>query len=211
MTLKLDGWPWNTIGIIFNAQWSCLHDFITFSRYWLKLSSGNGPKPPKSTFFGVAVTLKFDEWPWKTIGITSGALSSYMHDFIIISLYWLELSSGNAEIRPNCLFLARVTLIFNGWPWKSIGILFDTFPTHMHGFVIIGHCTLVTVRKRIKLPKTCFRHRDLEIWATTLTLCMDITLGGGNKVVKFHDDMMRGTESKRCDGQTDGRTDGHSG
>ena len=200
VTLKLDGWPWNTIGIIFNAQWSCLHDFITISRYWLDILSENGPKPQKSTFFGVAVTLKFDQWPWKTIGILSSAFPSYVHDFIVIGQIKLELSSGNGpkpqkwsffgvsvtlkfdelpwktigtlssafpsyvhdfiaigQIKlelssgngaktlksgQNCLFLARVTLIFNGWPWKLIGILFHTFPSHMHGFRIIGQFKL---------------------------------------------------------------------
>ena len=146
VTLKLDGWPWNTIGIIFNAQWSCLHDFITISRYWLEISSGNGPKPPKSTFFGVAVTLKFDEWPWKTIRTLSSAFPSYVHDFIAIGQIKLELSSGNGaktlKSGQNCLFLAHVNLIFNGWPWKSIGILFDTFPSHMHGFWIISQFKL---------------------------------------------------------------------
>ena len=121
VTLKLDGWPWNTIGIIFNAQWSCLHDFITISRYWLDISSGNGPKPQKSKFFGVAVTLKFDEWPWKTIGILSFAFPSYVHDFIAIGQIKLELSSGNgAKPQKSIFFGVAVTLKFDEWPWLNI-------------------------------------------------------------------------------------------
>ena len=41
----------------------------------------------------------------------------------------------------------------------------------------------------------------------TLTFCMDLTLVIGNNSLKFHDDPMMGTYSKRCDGQTDGQTD----
>ena len=42
------------------------------------------------------VTLKFDGWPSKTIGHLSKALSSYMHHFLIICEFKLDLQSGNA-------------------------------------------------------------------------------------------------------------------
>ena len=41
------------------------------------------------------VTLKLDGWPWKTIGHLFYATSSYMHHFIIICEFKLELQSGN--------------------------------------------------------------------------------------------------------------------
>ena len=48
------------------------------------------------------VTSKFDGWPWKTIGLLSLATSSFVHHFIAIGQFKLELQSGN---RVNwCLF-----------------------------------------------------------------------------------------------------------
>ena len=43
------------------------------------------------------VTLKFDGWPWKTIGHLSYAASSFVHHFIAIGEFKLELQSGNAQ------------------------------------------------------------------------------------------------------------------
>ena len=43
------------------------------------------------------VTLKFDGWPWKTIGHLFCAASSFVHHFITIIEFKLELQSGNAQ------------------------------------------------------------------------------------------------------------------
>ena len=42
------------------------------------------------------VTLKFDGWPWKTIGHLSFAVSSFVQHFIATGEFKLELQSGNA-------------------------------------------------------------------------------------------------------------------
>ena len=71
------------------------------------------------------VTLKFDGWPWKTIGHLFYVASSFMHDFIAISEFKLKLQSGKAHwiwVKFDD-FLSRVTLKFDGWPWKTIGHL----------------------------------------------------------------------------------------
>ena len=43
------------------------------------------------------VTLKFNGWPWKTIGHLSFAVSSFVQHFIAIDEFKLELQSGNAQ------------------------------------------------------------------------------------------------------------------
>ena len=43
------------------------------------------------------VTLKFDRWPWKTIGYLFYATSSCVHHFTAIGEFKLELQSGNAQ------------------------------------------------------------------------------------------------------------------
>ena len=72
------------------------------------------------------VTLKFDGWPWKTIGHLFYVASSFMHHFIAIGEFKLKLQSGNAQSGSNAkLFRAvRVTLKFDRWPSKTIGHLF---------------------------------------------------------------------------------------
>ena len=48
---------------------------------------------------------------------------------------------------------------------------------------------------------------DLDFWPLTLTFCMDVTFVIGNNSWKFHDDTMKGTWWKTCDGRTDRQTD----
>ena len=43
------------------------------------------------------VTLKFNVWPWKTIGHLFYATSSFLHHFVAIGEFKLELQSGNAQ------------------------------------------------------------------------------------------------------------------
>ena len=51
------------------------------------------------------VTLKFDRWPWKTIGHLSYATSSFVQHFIGIGEFNLELQSGNASLTANLMKL----------------------------------------------------------------------------------------------------------
>ena len=51
------------------------------------------------------VTLKFDGWPWKTIGHLCYVASSFLHHFIAIGELKLELQSGNAKLG------------YDLWPW----------------------------------------------------------------------------------------------
>ena len=58
------------------------------------------------------VTLKFDGWPWKTIGHLSCAVSSFVQHFIAIGEFKLELQSGNAQFGWNSTIFRAV------WPWN---------------------------------------------------------------------------------------------
>ena len=58
------------------------------------------------------VTLKFDGWPWKTIGHLSFAVSSFVQHFIAIGEFKLELQSGNAHFGSNSTIFRAV------WPWN---------------------------------------------------------------------------------------------
>ena len=56
------------------------------------------------------VTLKFDGWPWKTIGHLSFAVSSCLQHFMAIGELKLELQSGNAQFGSNSTVFTAV------WP-----------------------------------------------------------------------------------------------
>ena len=85
------------------------------------------------------VTLKFDGWPWKTIGHLFYVASSFVNHFIDISEFKLELQSGNAQFGFKIgNVLSCVTLKFHRWPWKTIGHLFYATSSFVHHFVAIG-------------------------------------------------------------------------
>ena len=58
------------------------------------------------------VTLKFDGWPSKTIGHLFYATSSFVHHFVAIGEFKLELQSGNAQSRSKSKIFWAV------WPWN---------------------------------------------------------------------------------------------
>ena len=85
------------------------------------------------------VTLKLDGWPRKTIGHLFHVASSFVHHFTAISEFKLELESGIAQFwSKSTIFLSRVTLKINGWPWKTIGHLFYATSSFVHHFIPIG-------------------------------------------------------------------------
>ena len=88
------------------------------------------------------VTLKFDGWPWKTIGHPSFAVSSFVQHFIAIGELKLELQSGNAQFGSNSTIFRAVWPWTLQWPWKTIGHLYYATSSSMHHFVAIGELKL---------------------------------------------------------------------
>ena len=58
------------------------------------------------------VTLKFDGWPWKTIGYLFYATSSFVYHFAAIGEFKLELQSGNTQFGSKLVIFCPV------WPWN---------------------------------------------------------------------------------------------
>ena len=71
-----------------------------------------GPIRVKIGNFLPRVTLKFDRWPWKTIGHLFYTTRSFVHHFIAIGQFKLELKSGNAKFGSKSAILCPV------WPWS---------------------------------------------------------------------------------------------
>ena len=111
VTLKFDGWPWKTIGHLSFAVSSFVQHFIAIGEFKLELQSGNAPFGSNSTIVrAVRVALKFEVWPWKTIGHLYYTTSSSMHHFVAIGEFKLELQSGNAQ------FGSKSTIFLAVWP-----------------------------------------------------------------------------------------------
>ena len=139
VTLKFDGWPWKIIQHLFYTTSSFVHHFKSTNEFKLELQSGNAQFGQKLTILFSRVTLQFDVWPWKTIGHLFYASSSFMHHFVAIGEFKLELQSGNVQFgSKSMIFLGHVTLKFDGWPWKTIGHLFYATSNFVHHFVAIG-------------------------------------------------------------------------
>ena len=104
VTFKLDRWPWKTIGHLFYATSSYVHHFVAIGVLKLELQSGNAQFGSNSTIFKSRATLKFDGWPWKTIGHLFYNTLSFVPHFNVVSKFKLKLQSGNAQFRSNRRF-----------------------------------------------------------------------------------------------------------
>ena len=58
------------------------------------------------------VSLKFNRWPWKSKGHLSYAAWSYVHHFIAIGKFKLDLQSENAQFGSKSAIFGPV------WPWN---------------------------------------------------------------------------------------------
>ena len=122
----------------------------------MKLQPGNAQFGSKSAIFLSCVTLKFDGWPWKTIGHLVYATLSFVHHFIVIVEFNLELQSGNARIGSKSVFffgpcdleIWRMTLANNRVPLLCYFKLCASFHTHLcikTGVTVRKHPILVEI------------------------------------------------------------------
>ena len=98
VTLLFDWWPWKIIGHLFYTYFKFCASFC--SHWWIQIGVMVWKRPIWVKFdnFWSRVTLKFDGWPWKTIGHLQ-ASSRFVHHFIAICEFKLELWSGNAWVE----------------------------------------------------------------------------------------------------------------
>ena len=109
-----------------NVQFALCNDYGLFHLWWRNQKQGKSEgfescdRPivrKRSIWVKIGdvlsrVTLKFDGWPWKTIGHLSFAVSSFVQHFIAIGEFKLELQSGNAQFGSNLTIFRAV------WPWN---------------------------------------------------------------------------------------------
>ena len=84
------------------------------SHWWIQTGDTVGQRPiwVKIDDFLSRVTLQFEVWPWKTIGHLFYSTSSFVHHFVAIGVFKIELQSGNAQFGSNLAIFRAV------WPWN---------------------------------------------------------------------------------------------
>ena len=138
---------------------------VTVRKRWIRVNI--------SDFFVPYVTLKFDGWPWKTMGHLFRTKSSFVHHF---KARWIPtgftVRKRSIRVKIGAVIFVPGALKFDRWPWKTIGHLFYTTSSFVcalfqsHGWIQTG----VTVQKhsiRVKISDF-FVLCDLEIWQMTL-------------------------------------------
>ena len=167
MTLKFDEWPWKSIGHLFYAISSFVHHSGApfHSHQWnqTRVTVWKSPIWVKIDDF-----MKFDRWPWKTIGHLFYATPSFVHHFVAIGVYKLELKSGNAQFGSKSMIFVLcdleiwlMTLKNNRAPLICHIKLCASF--HRHMWIQTG----VTVRKQLNWVLT----------SVTLTFDLDLLHG----------------------------------
>ena len=135
------------------------------------------------------VTLTFDEWPSKSKGHLFCTSLSFVYHFVAIGEFKLELTETlNSGQTWWFFFLPRVTLKFDGRPWKIIGHLSCAASSVVHHFIVICEFKLELQSRNLGFG-LCVLHP----WSLTLTFCMDVTSVNGNNSWKFRDDTMMET------------------
>ena len=157
------------------------------------------------------VTLKFDGWPWKTIGHFFYATSSVVYHFIAICEFKLESQSGNAQSGSNSRFFRTIK------PWNLtedlennraplLSIIKPYAWIHHHMWIQ----TWVTVRKRLSWVVTSVT-LTFDLWpcpfAWTLLLSLVIT-PEYFVMIRWWEHSLKGVTDRQTDRRTDGRTDG---
>ena len=142
VTLKFNGWPRKIVRHVFYTTSSFVYHFRSISEFKLELQSGNAQFGSKSIFFS-RVTLQFDVWPRKTIEHLFYASSSFVHHYVAIGDFKLEIQSGNAQFGSNSTIFSAM------WPCnlmydleKTIGHLFYATSSFVYHFVAIGELKL---------------------------------------------------------------------
>ena len=114
VSCDLEIW-WMTLENNRASRLCCFKLCVTFhSHRWIQTGVTVRKRPIWVKFddFWSLMTLKFDAWPWKTIGHLFTVTSSFVHHFLAIGVFKLELESGNSQFGSNSTIFRAV------WPWK---------------------------------------------------------------------------------------------
>ena len=156
------------------------------------------------------MTLKFDVWPWKTIGHLFYANSSFVQHFVAIGELKLKLQSGNAQSGSNSTIFRAV------WPWNLTDDLEKhqgTSPKHYQSICTISssyvNLTGVTVRIRLSWVVTSVTLTfDLWPWPFAWTLPWSLMITPDNlMMIRWWEHSQKGVTDGQTGRQADRRRD----
>ena len=208
--LEIDAWPWKTTGHLFYNTSSFVHDFKTMGVFKLEFKSENAKFRSKWAIFLSRLTLKVDRWPLKTIGHLFYIASSFVHHFIAMGEFKLELQTGNAQFgskstifEPCDLEIWRMTLKNNRTHLLSNIKLCASF--HHHVWIQTG----VTVWKRLSWVLTSVTLTfDFWPWTFVSTSLLSMVIIPENfMMIRWWEHSQKGVTDKLTDGQTDRQTE----
>ena len=127
-------------------------------------------------------------WPRQTTGYYT--TSCCVYHFKSIGEFKLELQSRNTQSRSKLLilFLSRVTLKFDGWPWKTIGhLLILYYIMLLHHFKAMGEFKLEiqSGNAQFESNRKMFVPCDLEIWRMALKNIGHLSYAASSSVHHF--------------------------
>ena len=170
MTLKCNGWPRKIIGHLFYITSSFVHHLKPLGEFKLKLQPGNAQ-------FGSKSAIPCPMWTWNLTNDLENNRAPLPCCFKLCASFhshrWIQ---TKVTVRKRSIrvkfgdFLSRVTLKFDGWPWKTIGHLFYRTSSFGHDFVSIGEfkLKLQSGNPQFGSKSTIFEPCDLDIWRMTL-------------------------------------------
>ena len=149
--------------------------------------------------FFICVTLKFDEWPSKTIGHLFYATSSFVHHFVAIGEFKLELQSGNAQSGSNAKLFRAL------WPWNLMDDLQKqkgTSPKHHQAICIISSSLQSGNGYVGSWPLWPWP------WPFAWTSLLSLVITPENFImIRWWEQGEKGVMDRQTDGQTDRRTE----
>ena len=168
VTFKFDGWLWKNTGYLFYTTSSFVHHFKAMGEFKLELQSWNAQFGSKWAIFFVPCDLEIWRMTLKNNRIP--LLCCFKHCVTFHSHQWIQ-TEATVRKRPIWVkidvFFSRVTLKFDGWPWKTIGHLFHATTSFVHRFVAIGEfkLELQSGNGQFRSKSTIF----LAVWPWNLT------------------------------------------
>ena len=137
------------------------------------------------------VSCDLEGW-WMTLKNNRAPLLIYFKLCASLRSHWWIQTGVTVQKRPIQVkiwdFFSRVTLKFDGWPWKTIRHLFYATSSYEHHFF---YPSVDSIRsygpEKPKLGQNLLWPR--WTWPLILNFCMDITFFTSRK---FHDHAMRG-------------------
>ena len=173
VNFKFDGWPRQIRGHLFYTTSSFVHHFKSISEFKLKLQPGNAQLGSiKIDDFFLPCDLEI----WRmTLKNNRAPLLCYFKLCASFRSHWWIQTGVTVRKRPIWVkiddFSSRVTLKFDGWPWKTIVPHFYATSRFVPQFIAICKFKLELQSGNAQFGSKSvifFVACDLEIWRVTL-------------------------------------------